>query len=82
MTYENQGIKVDSSATSIESIDGLDFQTYSFTIYGSNGDVILKQSMFSRYINGYDFGINLNYNNDKDRDEQLKALRTSKFKSR
>lgn len=32
LTYENQGIKVDSTATKVETIDDLDFQTYSFTI--------------------------------------------------
>ena len=32
-TYENQGIKVDSSVTKTIKIDGLDFQTYEFTIY-------------------------------------------------
>lgn len=78
-TYENQGIKVDSSATTIEKIDGLDFQTYNFTIYSRKGEIILKQMMLSRLINGFDFGVNLNYNNDKDRDELLKVFRNSKF---
>lgn len=78
-TYENQGIKADSSATTIEKIDGLDFQKYSFTIYGPRGEIILNQLMFSRLINGYDFGVNLNYNNNKDRDELLKVFRNSKF---
>lgn len=79
-TYKNQGIKADSSATSIEKIDGLDFYTYSFTIYSPKGAVILKQLLYSRLINGYDFGVNLNYNNDKDRDELLRVFRNSKFK--
>ena len=79
-TYLNQGIKTDSSATTVEKIDGLEFQTYSFTIYRPKGEVILKQIMFSRLINGFDFGVNINYNNDKDRDELLKVFRNSKFK--
>ena len=79
-TYENQGIKVDSSTTKIENIDGLDFQTFSFTLYGPKGEVILKQIMYSRLINGFDFCVNINYNNDQDRDELLKVLRNSKFK--
>lgn len=81
-TYKNQGIKADSSTTSIEKIDGLDFHTYSFTIYSPKGVVILKQLLFSRLINGYDFGVNLNYNNDKDRDELLRVFRNSKFKKK
>lgn len=79
-TYLNQGMKADSSATTIEKIDGLEFQKYSFTIYSPKGEVILKQIMFSRLINGFDFGVNINYNNDKDRDELLKVFRNSKFK--
>lgn len=79
-TYLNQGMKSDSSATTIEKIDGLEFQKYSFTIYSPKGEVILKQIMFSRLINGFDFGVNINYNNDKDRDELLKVFRKSKFK--
>lgn len=76
----NQGIKVDSTATITEIIDGLEFQSYSFTIYSKKGEVIMKQIIFSRLINGFDFGVNINYNNDKDRDELLKVFRNSKFK--
>ena len=79
-TYLNQGMKTDSSATTIEKIDGLEFHKYSFTIYIPKGEVILKQIMFSRLINGFDFGVNINYNNDKDRDELLKVFKNSKFK--
>ena len=79
-TYENQGIQVDSSATTTETIDGLDFQVYSFKIYGPKGEVILEQIMYSRLINGFDFGVSINFNNDKDRDELLKVFRNSKFK--
>jgi hypothetical protein len=79
-TFLNQGVKSDSSATTIEKIDGLEFQKYSFTIYSPKGEVILKQIMFSRLINGFDFCVNINYTNDKDRDELLKVFRNSKFK--
>ncbi|RZL45640.1 MAG: hypothetical protein EOP00_17035 [Pedobacter sp.] len=79
-TYLNQGMKTDSSATTVEKIDALEFQRYSFTIYSPKGEVILKQIMFSRLVNGFNFGVNINYNNDKDRDELLTAFRNSKFK--
>lgn len=78
--YLNQGIKVDSTATKIETIDGLDFHTYTFTIYDPKGNVILKQRMFSRLINGFDFGVNINYNNFRDGTELLNLFRKSKFK--
>jgi hypothetical protein len=81
-TYLNQGVKVDSSSTSIETIDGLNFQTFSFTFYTPQGEVLFKQVMYSRLINGYDFGVNMNYNNDKDRDELLSVFRNSKFKKK
>lgn len=79
-TYANQGIHTDSTITTIEKIDGVDFQTYTFTIYGPQGDVILNQIMYSSHINGLDFGVNINYNNDKDRDELLSMFRNSTFK--
>lgn len=80
LALENQGIKADSSSTKIEKIDGLDFHTYSFTIYGLNGEVLLKQIMYNKLINGLDFGVNINYNNDQDADQLLKAFRNSKFR--
>lgn len=78
-TYQNQGIKTDSSITGIENIDGLDFYTYSFTIYSTDGKIILKQLMYSRLINGLVFGVNINFNNKKAKDEMLSAFRNSKF---
>lgn len=79
-TISSQGIQVDSSLTSTEEIDGLIFQKYSFKIYSSEDEVIMNQLMYSRLINGFDFGVNINYNNSKDRDELLAAFRNSKFK--
>lgn len=79
-TYLNQGIKVDSSATTVENIDGLDFQKSIFTIYSPTGEVILNQIMYTRHINGFDFGVNINYNNREDREEMLRVFMNSKFK--
>lgn len=81
-TYENQGIKADSSETTIEKINGLDFHTFSYTIYGPKDEVILKQILYSRLINGFDFGVNINYTNENDRDVMLKAFKNSKFTQR
>lgn len=80
LTYQNQGIEADSTSTEIENIDGLEFQKYVFTIYSPKGEAILRQMMYSRLINGLDFGVAIIYNNDKDRDELLKVFRNSKFK--
>jgi len=79
-TYVNMGIQADSTATKTITIDGLDFQTYTFAIRDQEGNVIMTQTMYSRLINGFDFGVNINYNNEKDRDEMFKAFLNSKFK--
>ena len=72
----------ESAPFQIEKIDGLDFHKYSFTIYSPDGEIILNQIMYGRLINGFDFGVNINYNNNKDRDELLKVFKNSKFKRR
>lgn len=79
--YTNQGIKVDTSSAKA-TIDGLDFEVFRSTIYGPDGNVILYQEMYSRYINGYDFSVNLNYNNGADKKEMMEVWRNSKFKKR
>lgn len=79
-TYLQQGIRVDSTATEIIKIDGLDFHSYELIVYGPNNDVILNQLMYSRLINGFDFAANINYNNDSDKKEMLNAWMNSKFK--
>jgi hypothetical protein len=79
-TYLDQGIKCDTTVTTIESIDGLDFYTYSFIIYNPKKEIVLRQILYSRYFEGLDFGMVISYNNEKYRDEMLKAIRNSKFK--
>lgn len=80
-TFEQQGIKIDSSETYIELIDGLKFLTYEFTIYGPKGEAIMHQLMYTRLINGYDFGVNINYTNYDDKKELIDAWKSSKFKN-
>lgn len=79
-TYLGQGIKVDSSKTTSTRVSGLNFETYNFTIYSPNGDVILNQIMYSRLINNLSFGVNINYNNEDDKNEMLNSWKKSKFK--
>ncbi|BCY28651.1 hypothetical protein [Flavobacterium okayamense] len=80
MTYVNNGIKTDSSATTIEKINGLDFKKFSFTIYSPNDEVILEQIMYSRFIEGYDFSVNINYNNEEDKEVMMNVWKNSRFK--
>ena len=80
-TYTDQGIKSDSSS-GIETIQGLVFNTFYTTIYAPNGDVIIHQIIYTRLINGYDFSVNINYNNDEDKKIMVDALKKSTFTAR
>jgi len=44
------------------------------------GKVVITQTMYSSFINGYDFGANMTYNSEENRDVMLSAWRNSKFK--
>lgn len=77
-TYTSRGIKIDTSSSK-EKIDNLDFEVFHITMYGPNGKIILYQDMYSKYINGYDFGVNLNYINSKEKNEMMSVWKNSKF---
>jgi len=78
-TYKSQGIRSDSTKTQIEKIDGLDFEFYEFTLFGPENNIILNQRYYSRLINGFDFGVIINTNNENDKKTMLNAWRNSKF---
>lgn len=78
-TFLDQGINCDT-ARGTETIGGLTFETFYTTIYAPRTDsVILRQILYMRLINGYNFSANINYNNEADRDAMLKAWKASKF---
>jgi len=79
ITYTNQGIKVDTSSSEA-IIDELKFDVFHITMYGEDDEVILYQDMFSRHMNGFIFGVNLNYNNDQDKQVMMDAWKNSTFK--
>jgi hypothetical protein len=78
-TLAQQGITATSSDITTEIIDGLEFKVYKFIIYSPDNKVILNQIMYTRWIDGFDFGVNINYNDEALRDEMLTAFRNSKF---
>ena len=78
-TYLKQGLDADSSITKTEIIDKLRFEYYSFTFYDADKKVILNQICYSNLINGYDLGVNINYDNERDKEEILRKWRNSKF---
>lgn len=77
-TYTHQKIKVDT-ASFTENVSGQIFQGFSIKIYGPNGDVIMKQLMLSQLRKGYDFGVNINYNNEADYQLLWNAFKNAKF---
>lgn len=76
--YKDQGMKVDTSSGK-EIIQGLEFNAFYTKIYTPDGKVMLNQILYSRLINGYDFGVNINYNNDQDKETMLNVFNKSKF---
>ena len=81
-TYQNQGINADVSELRTEQIDGLDFRLIEIDLYGPDGGLVMNQLMYSRLINGYDFGVNINSTNDDSKRELMEAFRRSTFSSR
>ncbi|MCX6272288.1 MAG: hypothetical protein NTU44_13940 [Bacteroidetes bacterium] len=77
-TYKSRGAKTDTSSGSV-FIDGMEFRTFTIKIYSEEGGLILNQILYSGLVNGYDLGININYNNEKDKNIMLEALMKSKF---
>lgn len=76
--FASQGIKADT-ASGKETIQGLEFNALYTKIYSPQGKVVLNQILMSRLHKGYDFGININYNNEEDKEILLKVFRNSKF---
>ena len=78
-TFRNQGIKCDT-AYGTETVGGLEFDAFYTTIYAPRTDsVILRQILYSRLMKGNTFSVNINYNNEEDRDTMVKAWKASKF---
>lgn len=78
-TFTSQGIKCDTSSGR-ETFAGLEFYAFRSTIYSPSGKPILYQVMYNRLINGLDFAVNINYNNEKDKKVLMEAWEKSKFK--
>jgi len=77
-TYTNQKIKVDT-LSAIQVTAGQKFQTFNITLFGPNGEVLLNQITYNKLINGYDFGISINYNTETDKEILINAFKNSKF---
>lgn len=78
-TYHKQGIKIDTSSAKI-NLKGQLFNAFYIKIYGPNGEVALNQMMYSKMIKGYDFGVNINYNNEEDKKVLVSTFMSSSFR--
>lgn len=79
-TYNEQGVRADSSETTLITIDGLNFHTYKMTLYDPKGSVLIRQQIYNRLINGYSFGASITYNKEEYKKEVEKCLLSSTFK--
>lgn len=78
-TYHKQGIKIDTSSATL-NLKGQVFNAFYIKIYGPNGEVALNQIMYSKMFKGYDFGVNINYNNEADKNALVNAFMNSSFR--
>ena len=61
-------------------VGGIMFDRFIAKVYSPDKKkIIMTQEMFSCLINGYDFAMTINYNNDKDKETLLNVITTSTF---
>lgn len=77
-TYEKNGVATQHSIDTM-ALDGLEFIRINLTLFDTKNNPVLKQKILYRQFGDNTLTINLNYNNDIDRNTLLEALRRSKF---
>jgi len=78
-TYASQNIYAEYELGATR-IDGQMFDRFITKVYSPDKKhIILNQAMFSCLINGYDFSMTINYNNDTDKETLMNVIQTSKF---
>lgn len=76
--YAKQKIKVDTTSGKAD-FAGHPFHAFYLKIYGPNGSLIMNQAIYSALINGFDFGVSINYNNEADHASLVQAFQQSTF---
>lgn len=77
--YRNQGIKFDYQYGN-DTIDGMSFRTLSTTLYApQTNEIILNQILWDRLFDDYALMININYNNDTDKNKLMNLVESSSF---
>ncbi len=78
-TYRGQGIEVEATEIEAEVIGGLEFQKFSMKATFPNNALVLHQIMYSRLMNGFDFGANISYTDEESGRVLLECWRASEF---
>lgn len=78
-SYTRKGLQVDTTATTIVTVDGLEFERLYSVMHIPGRSVTLKQIMFLRLIKGYAFGANISYIEDADKEIMMQAWMQSRF---
>ena len=82
-SYTQAGVKLGQMKLGLETIDGLDFQTWQVEVLDPSGkSVFMVQKMYSRLIHGYDFAVTVTTSNEADRETLTKLVQSSKFSQR
>jgi len=77
--YKEKGIPTDYTLGAVK-IDGIMFDRLEIKLYSpGKKQIILEQKVFSAYINGYDFSMNINFNNSPDEEKLMDIVMGSKF---
>ena len=78
-TYKAKNIHADYEIGATR-IDGVMLDWFYIKVFApDNKKVILQQKIYSALINGYDFAINISYNNETDEETLMKIINSSKF---
>ena len=82
-SYKQMGVKLGQTKLGVETLDGLEFQTWQAEVLDPSGQsVLIVQKMYSRLIHGHDFAITVTTNNEPDRESLTKLVQSSKFSLR
>ncbi len=77
--YKSKGIQAGYVLGAVR-IDGIMFDRFEIKLYSNdNKKVFLEQKLFNALINGYDFAMNINFNNADDEETLMTIVMGSKF---
>ena len=80
LLYQEQGVNLDTTITSIETVGGLDFETYSLELLNNKKEVVMYQVFYSTLIHGMDFSVNIVGDSKKGVEKMKGVWKTSTFK--